>query len=356
MKSKHKSSHKDSIKTNSKSNNLENSFESNSEDDNMSNSIELTKEDIDMLTARNNFNNGEFNNYNIKYSNNLNKSFNDNNSLSPDSSNLNDINVTSKFIENYLKKYNTYQDIIETIMKDEMDYVEAALTKLYEISEETWNNNEEDKFYPYFIEDISNFIRITERSPEDIIKLMYVLTIKINKVIQYHIEDFTKYESAVYREVKSNLINEINQEYNNNLKAKLGNNIVINNNLNSNNNNNEANKAKNKNNNINNNNNYSQHIFGNSFDSTTHSFNSFNYINEMSIINKLNIKDCYSVLDDLYTSYKVILRFLDNVYINFKDLISGYDMLLNVEKDLNKIFLEEFSILILEDSFFKVRF
>lgn len=324
-----------------------------SNNDNISN-INLNYKDISPIISYVNNNNS------LNFSNsqsNLNNESNQNNNLFS----FNDIKVTNKFIEHYLNKYNSYQSIAENVLKDEMEFIENVLVKLYEVAEENWENDFNEKFYPCIVEELSSFLKINDRSPEEIIKLMYVLTVKINKIIYYHIEEFTKNESTVYDEIKNNLINELNQEYNNNLKAKLGNNIIKSNSIEI----NGSNLFDFSKNNINNNNNfnarktsynsYNQHIFGNSFDSTSNSYNNFNYINEIAIINKLTIKDCYIILDDLHTSYKVINRFLDHVYSNFEELIIGYNKLLNIEKDINKIFLEEYSILILEDSFFKVR-
>jgi hypothetical protein len=272
-------------------------------------------------------------------------------------------NITEKMLADYINKYNTYQEIIEKIMPDEMTKIDQIVSQIYETCMDIYEREceEEENYelegsislYFNFDEEISK-LKIEDRSNEDIIKLMYILSIHLSKYIHIHKEQYNNYTE--FENLKTKLYAEINNVINNKNKnnaltnsagknqpkdtisvkksensiSKTGTPTVVNENT----------------------------IDGSKYRSINMYPSSNNYLqnqHEYAFINKISKDNCITVLDDLYTSYGLISKFLEIVRDNFTNLIYTYNLIIKTEKDIISIFLEELAILLLDDPFFKVK-
>lgn len=271
------------------------------------------------------------------------------------------INITETMLAEYLNKYDNYQKIIEKVMPEEYQRIDQITANIYEncieIYEREYEEEEElDYSYSYFnFENEIEKLRLEERSEEDIIKLMYILSITLSKYIHIHKDQFFS-NYPHFESIKKKLSGEINNEINSSLIAKLGENFgkTINLSVNTTNKKTE-NKGEKQNA-------FSLGISCNNgavhnIQISTEGGKKIGYLqsqSEKAFISKISKENCISILSDLYTSYELISKFLEHVVINFLALIEKYNKIVNCDKELVKIFLEELVILHLDDQFLKV--
>ncbi len=258
---------------------------------------------------------------------------------------------TESFLSDHLLKYDNFRSIIEKVMPDEIMKIESIVDNIYDscldIYEREDDENCEEYSFSYFnfIEEVSE-LKLDKRNDNDIIKLMYLLSYHLGKVIEVHKERFYQNYSN-HENLKAKLYNEMSTEYNN-LLQKLSNNfpdIYKKSNP-------TTKKPSDQKENLNTNdinlaNNYKKLFM--------YPLKAYHFQNkEYAFINKIPKESCYSILDDLYTSYDFISKFLELVCNNFSNLIIRYNMIIGEEKNIQKIFIEEFSSSVIEDPFFKV--
>jgi len=267
----------------------------------------------------------------------------------PNQSNL--IFNTEKILKEHIVKYQTFRPFIEEEMSDDISKIVTVLEDLYEICIKLYETEEEENYedYSFDLFCLIEELKIDKRDDNDIIKLMYILSYSLDKSIEYHNEKFYE-DYSNHEKLKVNLIKEIgviqnkqssifnvisNSHSNNHSNSTIANTQYIPNTVNT------VNSEYTKND-------YFSLLISSGIKSMRLSKE------EIKCIERLTKEICFEIIDDLFTYFLFISRFLEQVTLSFTNLIVKFNLIVGEEKNLNKIFLEEYSILILKDVLLKV--
>lgn len=245
---------------------------------------------------------------------------------------------TELILKEHIVKYQTFRPFIEEIMREDISKIVTVLEDLYEICIKLYETEEEENYedYSFDLFCLIEELKIDKRDDNEIIKLMYILSYSLDKSIEYHNEKFYE-DYSNHEKLKVSLISEISSIQTGNFSNCIGNPCSSSNTSNA-----------------------------NSLISNVSSNDYFSLLissglkgvklskEEVKIIEKLTKETCFEVIDDLFTYFLFISRFLEQVTLSFSNLIVRFNLLIGEDKNLNKIFLEEYSVLILKDVLFKV--
>lgn len=245
---------------------------------------------------------------------------------------------TELILKEHIVKYQTFRPFIEEIMREDISKIVTVLEDLYEICIKLYETEEEENYedYSFDLFCLIEELKIDKRDDNEIIKLMYILSYSLDKSIEYHNEKFYE-DYSNHEKLKVSLISEISSIQTGNFSNCIGNPCSSSNTSNA-----------------------------NSLISNVSSNDYFSLLissglkgvklskEEGKIIEKLTKETCFEVIDDLFTYFLFISRFLEQVTLSFSNLIVRFNLLIGEDKNLNKIFLEEYSVLILKDVLFKV--
>lgn len=245
---------------------------------------------------------------------------------------------TELILKEHIVKYQTFRPFIEEIMREDISKIVTVLEDLYEICIKLYETEEEENYedYSFDLFCLIEELKIDKRDDNEIIKLMYILSYSLDKSIEYHNEKFYE-DYSNHEKLKVSLISEISSIQTVNFSNCIGNPCSSSNTSNA-----------------------------NSLISNVSSNDYFSLLissglkgvklskEEGKIIEKLTKETCFEVIDDLFTYFLFISRFLEQVTLSFSNLIVRFNLLIGEDKNLNKIFLEEYSVLILKDVLFKV--
>lgn len=243
---------------------------------------------------------------------------------------------TEIILKEHIVKYQTFRPFIEEIMREDISKIVTVLEDLYEICIKLYETEEEENYedYSFDLFCLIEELKIDKRDDNEIIKLMYILSFSLDKSIEYHNEKFYE-DYSNHEKLKVSLINEISSIQTGSYSNSIGNPCVSSN-------------VSSLISSVSNSNEYFSLLISSGLKGVKLSKE------EVKIIEKLTKETCFEVIDDLFTYFLFISRFLEQVTLSFSNLIVRFNLLIGEDKNLNKIFLEEYSVLILKDVLFKV--
>lgn len=237
-------------------------------------------------------------------------------------------------ISEKLLKYELYKSILEKAIPEESTIIKNVISELYEtlldihnkeVSSENLNTSNDYSFSFFDFSEVLSKLNIEKRSDDDIVKIMFSISNTLEKYIERVKENFfNEYKNKNLKSLSTKCLSykQISLEY-----MKILNEIGG-----------QAKKDES---------NKSGYV---KFCNNNYYFKNKEY----AYINKIPKDICIMVLNDLSDSYYFITKLIDQVYNNFLDVISRFFQILNEEKDMSRIFLEDFSMSLIEDTYFKV--
>lgn len=261
------------------------------------------------------------------------------------------------YLSEHLMKYETFKSFIQKLIPSDISKIENILNKIYKMLIDFYDfqqqQDEEENYldFSYTFFDLTeeiNELKITSRTSEETVKLMYVLSYQVSKkIIEINKERFYDYYTLT-NTPKAKIYTDLSSEYKLLMnKLTAGSNV----NLSS----LESTKKPLKESGLEANKTALDNSISNFRKMFMYPLKDYHIQNqEYTFINKIPKKCCIPILEDLFDLYDFISRYFELVCSNFQSLIINYNIIISEERDLNKVFLAEFASSIIDDPFLKV--